>query len=87
MLGIDAWAEPRGFVRRYLHYDPYPYPILIDTSQRVADTYGMWKTPESVFIGRSGKITAVYPGAIPSKTLSRDIELILRSPSSGKASA
>lgn len=80
MLGIDAWAEPLPFVRRYLRYDPFPYRVLVDPAQRVPDVYGMWKTPESVFINRRGTITAIYPGPIPYDTLTRDIQGILASP-------
>lgn len=84
MLGIDAWGEPLRYVRRYLRHDPFPYRVLLDSAQRVPDLYGMWKTPESVFIDRAGTITAIYPGPIPYSTLSRDIQTILDPRGRGK---
>lgn len=78
LLGLDAWGEPLQYVRHYLRHDPFPYRVLLDPAQRVPDVYGMWKTPESVFIDRAGRITAIYPGPIPYRTLSRDIQMLLR---------
>lgn len=77
MLGIDAWAEPLPFVRRYLHYDPFPYRVLVDPSQGIPDVYGMWKTPQTVFIDRRGTITGIYPGPIAYGTLAHDIQEII----------
>lgn len=77
MLGIDAWGEPLPFVRSYLRHDPFPYRVLLDPTQHIPDLYGMWKTPESVFINRAGRITAIYPGPIPYHTLAQDIQAIL----------
>lgn len=76
LVGIDAWAESASFVRSYLRHDPFPYTTLIDPTQRVADAYNGWRTPETVFVNPRGRVTAIHIGPISYQELSRQIARI-----------
>lgn len=64
VLGIDGWAEPAWYIRRYLRQDPFPYPILVDPTQSVPTLYNAWATPQTFFLDRSHRITHRHFGII-----------------------
>jgi thiol-disulfide isomerase/thioredoxin len=66
-VGIDLTASEQGtapvasFIRQY----HVPYPVLLDTTGRVAVSYMVASIPVTFVIDRTGIIRAVYRTALP----------------------
>jgi peroxiredoxin len=64
VLGVDLTAEEvhPGGVASFARSMGVTYPILLDTSGQVADTYLVHGIPTSVVVNRSGIVTSVIQG-------------------------
>ena len=54
----------------------YSLPILYDTAQDAARTYGVFSIPCTYFINANGMMTAQARGAIDKETLQHGIDMI-----------
>jgi peroxiredoxin len=62
-VGINSnHTEPAEEVREHAERHRFPFPVLKDEANRVADRYGATVTPEAFVFDRSGKL--VYHGAV-----------------------
>jgi thiol-disulfide isomerase/thioredoxin len=72
VLGVDALDE-RGSARRFVAKDHVAFPVAFDPNGNVTTGIFNFKTlPETVFVDSSGRVAAVYYGAIPTSCLAAD---------------
>ena len=61
MLSVDI-GEPASTVRSFAEEQNLTFPILLDSDQTVAQTYGVRSVPYSLFIDRKGVIRKRHIG-------------------------
>ncbi len=64
VLAVDAWGESPALVQQWQDGHHLPATLLIDPSQAVVRVYGVQGTPTTLFIDRTGRITARTTGAL-----------------------
>lgn len=62
------WHE-NGDARAFLNRLGVSFPAVLDASSTIGDGYGVTDLPESVFIGRDGKVATVFRGQLQDSTL------------------
>jgi cytochrome c biogenesis protein CcmG/thiol:disulfide interchange protein DsbE len=67
-LGIDS-NDMRGSAISFLHRVHATYPTLFDPHGAVANAYGLFGLPTTIFISREGKILGRHIGQFDSTTL------------------
>ena len=69
-------GEDAERVRRFMEKNRLQFTVLMDRDQKVAEEYGVKGIPQTVIIGRDGKIGSVHVGYGPGseEKLRRDIE-------------
>lgn len=76
-LGVDIWdSEPdaRAFIKEF----GLTYPNGADPGGAIANQYGVTGVPETYFIGKDGKVTRKFIGAVNERQMIASIEEILR---------
>jgi cytochrome c biogenesis protein CcmG/thiol:disulfide interchange protein DsbE len=71
----DTIDHARAFVQKY----GVTYPIGPDADGAIAVAYGVSGDPETVFIGRDGKIASKIPGGVSQDSLASGLRGIVRS--------
>ena len=69
-LAADV-GEPEDIVRSFLRMSPYPYPVLLDSDNKVSDDFGINALPTLMVIDRAGRITSLRAGLMDGDTLKR----------------
>ena len=69
----DAMPDITSFVAEF----GVPYPVLLDETGEVSQTYRMRGLPTSVFVDPEGVITEVYIGGMTHETIEQLLESIL----------
>ena len=64
VLAVDAWGEPPALVQQWQGGHHLPATLLIDQPQAVVRAYGVQGTPTTLFIDRTGRITARTTGPL-----------------------
>jgi thiol-disulfide isomerase/thioredoxin len=77
-----SWHES-GDSRTFLHDLGISLPALLDRDSRVGDAYGVSDLPETVFIGRDGRVTEIFRGQLSEETLSAALGGLLGAAPSG----
>jgi len=78
VVGVD-WndsGDARGFVNE-LHVT---YPALLDSRSRVGSAYGVTDLPESVWIGRDGRVAQVFHGQLSDEVVAAELASLLGRP-------
>ncbi|MGZ6372178.1 MAG: TlpA family protein disulfide reductase [Candidatus Limnocylindria bacterium] len=76
LLGIDVW-DSAAAVRDWADAHKLDYPIAIDSSSSVMDTFGVWGAPTHYFIGSDGIIRDRYFGPMTSKLIDKSLRTIM----------
>jgi len=63
MLAVNVEANGKEVVTDFLKKTPYSFPILLDGSQAVQNSYGVFRFPESFIIDRNGIVVEKIIGA------------------------
>jgi cytochrome c biogenesis protein CcmG/thiol:disulfide interchange protein DsbE len=71
----DTIDHARAFVQKY----SVTYPIGPDATGAIAVAYGVSGDPETVFIGRDGKIAGKIPGGVDQESLASGVRGIVKS--------
>jgi len=64
VVAVDAWGEAPALVRQWQAGHHLPATLLIDQPQAVVRQYGVQGTPTTLFIDRTGRITARNTGPL-----------------------
>ncbi|MDQ2831555.1 MAG: TlpA family protein disulfide reductase, partial [Chloroflexota bacterium] len=64
VVAVDAWGEEPALVRQWQAGHHLPATLLIDQPQAVVRQYGVQGTPTTLFIDRTGRITASNTGPL-----------------------
>ncbi len=75
-LGVVYNDEP-DLIRRFVSARGAWGPTLIDSGSEVAIAYGVYGAPETFFIGRDGKITEKWTGAMSGRHLVATLDGLL----------
>jgi len=73
----DGLRETKEGVQTFLEENEYSFPVYYDTAQDGAYTYQAYSIPMTVFIDKSGQITATKLGVVSKTALTANIEYIL----------
>ncbi len=73
---VDGAKETEAKGKKYVADNKFSFPVLYDSNQDAAYTYGIWSLPTTVFIDRDGYVAAGVEGAIDEETLLKGISLI-----------
>ena len=90
-VGIDSdQNEPKAEVASYSKSKGFPFPVLVDKGDKVADAYAARVTPETYVLSSSG--TLVYHGRIdndmdPANVHTHDLANAIEETLAGKAVA
>jgi thiol-disulfide isomerase/thioredoxin len=68
VLGVDI-SEPESTVRQYVQQGGFSWPIVLDSTGKVARDYQIAAIPTSFFLDREGVIRAVNVGAMTSRAM------------------
>lgn len=72
VVGVDALDE-KGPAQRFVAKDAVAFPVAFDPNGSVTTNIFNFKTlPETVFVNSTGRVVAVYYGAIPTACLASD---------------
>lgn len=67
--GVRVFAvnakEDEADVKAFVAEKKMTVPVLLDTDAAVSEAYGMWALPQTVIIGRDGKVKKVFIGVPP----------------------
>jgi len=74
---VDGQRETMEKGKQYIEDKSYTFPVLFDTKQNAANTYGVSSIPTSIFIDKDGNIVGEVQGAIKEETLRKGISLIV----------
>jgi len=74
----DGNRETVKTASEFVSKQGYSLPILYDTAQDAAQTYGVFSIPCTYFIDADGMLTAQARGAINKETLERGIDMIVK---------
>lgn len=58
------WQEPADTAKAYFADRNLPMPVLLDTNSSVFNQYRLQGLPDHFFIGRDGKVAALYFGQL-----------------------
>jgi len=75
VVGV-GWHEG-GDARAFLRELGVTYPALLDPSSRIGDAYGVTDLPESVWIGRDGRVALVFRGQLSTETIADELHALL----------
>ncbi len=73
---VDGSQETETRGKKYIADNGFTFPVLYDTLQDAAYTYGIRSLPTTVFVDKDGNVAAGVEGAIDEETLLKGIELI-----------
>jgi thiol-disulfide isomerase/thioredoxin len=66
-------GEPEDTVRGFLKGNPFPYPVLLDSDNKISDQLGITALPTLMVIDRKGGLRYLQAGLADSDTLRRII--------------
>ena len=75
VVGV-GWHES-GDGRAFLRELGVTYPALLDSGSRIGDAYGVTDLPESVWVGRDGRISLVFRGQLSTETLDPELHALI----------
>ena len=62
VISIASWSEDKAEVNAYLQKNQLTYPVMLDTSGELAQSFGLKGVPASFILDPSGEITFVETG-------------------------
>lgn len=75
VVGID-WHDS-GDVPAFVRSLGVTYPTILDPESRIGDAYGVLDLPETVWIGRDGRVTEVFHGQLSPATVADVLSRLL----------
>ncbi|MBO5836536.1 MAG: TlpA family protein disulfide reductase [Oscillospiraceae bacterium] len=72
----DGSRETVEIASAFIREKGYTFPVLYDTQNSAAMTYGVYSLPTTYFIDRQGNLVASASGALDKATLQKGIDLI-----------
>ncbi len=76
-LAVDV-GEPEEVVRAFVEKRPFPYPVLLDPANTVADKLQILALPTLMILDREGQVAFVRPGITPENELRDAIQKAAR---------
>lgn len=77
VYGVVYQDSPENAIRWIRRMGGQSYPALVDDRSRTAIDYGVWKIPETFFIGPDGIITHKHLGPLTDAAIERELESVL----------
>lgn len=72
------YKDTPNAIRRWIdEMGGQPYPTLLDPGARTAIDYGLYGVPETVFIGRDGRVARKYVGPVTREVLRKTLDSLL----------
>ncbi len=71
-LAVDV-GEPEETVRAFVEKRPFPYPVLLDPANTVADKLQILALPTLMILDREGRVAFIRPGITPENELRQAI--------------
>jgi len=78
-VGINV-REQQDQVQSYVNTNLMPYPVLLDVSGQIADTYGVSGFPTTYFLDAAGKVVARQIGQLKPDQVDQYMEQLLAAP-------
>ena len=75
VLAVNV-QEAREPVRRFVDQYGLTFPIVLDTSGDVTQSFGVQSLPTSFFVDREGRVAAFNMGALNKSAIARKLELV-----------
>ena len=78
MVNMTSGRETLDTAKGFIADKGYAFPVLYDTDEDAAATYGVYSLPTTYFIDAAGNLIAHATGAIDAETLQRGIDMIYK---------
>lgn len=78
MVNMTGGRETLDTAKGFIADKGYTFPVLYDTDEDAAATYGVYSLPTTYFIDAAGNLIAHATGAIDAATLQRGIDMIYK---------
>mgnify|MGYP001827989125 CR=1 FL=1 len=62
MISIASWSEGEAAVKAYMRNKQLTFPVMLDTSGKLAQSFGLKGVPTSFILDPNGEITFVETG-------------------------
>ena len=62
MISIASWSEGETEVKAYMQNNQLTFPVMLDTSGKLAQSFGLKGVPTSFILDPNGEITFVESG-------------------------
>ncbi len=73
---VDGMQETEEKGKKYISDNNFTFPVLFDTKQEAALTYGIRSIPTTIFINKDGNIVTGVMGAVSEEILLKGVNLI-----------
>lgn len=85
MVNMTSGRETLESARKFIAGKGYTFPVLYDTKEEAAYTYGVYYLPTTYFIDAQGKAVAMATTALNAQMLQQGIDMITQEASHGEA--